>query len=102
VSKEPTPVTRGGAAAMFGSGVMAVMTAAVVVLHVAMFGIASTASDGGQAIYLWLGTIEAAATGSAAAVLYRLQWSPITPARGLVLALGALSGLVTIVLWMSV
>jgi hypothetical protein len=87
---------------MVGSGVMAVMTAAVVVLHFAMFGIARTASAGSPAVYLWLGTVEAAATASAAAVLYRLQWTKITPARGLVLALGTVSALVTIILWMSV
>jgi hypothetical protein len=101
VSKGMTSVTRGGTAAMLGSGVMVLMTAAVVVLHASMFAIAQAASAGSPAMYLWLGTVEAVATGSAAAVLYRLQWTRITPARWLVLALGAVSALVTLVLWLT-
>jgi hypothetical protein len=101
VSKGVPSEPRSGFAAMLGSGVMVLMTACVVIVHAMMFAIARTASAGDPAIYLWLGTAEAAATAAAAAVLYRLQWSPITPSRILVLGLGGASALLTLGLWFS-
>jgi hypothetical protein len=95
--------TRNGVGAVLGSGAMILMTAGIIVLHGIMYSVATASghSAPAAALYLWAGTAEAAATAAAAGVLYRGQWNRLTPARWLIVGLGAVSVVVTLALWVA-
>jgi hypothetical protein len=105
VGKQMAPMTPGLVSAVLGSGLMVSATVMIAVLHAIMFGEAREVlgpdRDASAALYLWIGTAEAASTAWAAVVLYRLPWQRLTPGRGVVLALGAASTLLALGLWLS-
>jgi hypothetical protein len=102
VGKNLAPVTRSWVTAVVGSGLMASATVGIIVMHAIMFGLAGSDHDTSAAsMYLWSGTAEAASTAWAAVVLHRLAWRRLTPARGVVLALGVASALLAVGMWVS-
>ena len=105
MGKQIAPMTPGLVTAVLGSGLMVSATVMIAVLHAIMFGSAHEAlgseRDASAALYLWIGTAEAASTAWAAVVLYRLSWSRLTPGRVVVVAMGAASTLLAVGLWIA-
>jgi hypothetical protein len=103
---EDTPMTRSVVTALLLSGLMGLATLGIAVLHAIMFATAasSTDRDGGPSSatgYLWLGTILAASTAAAAAVLYRAPWRPLTAGRWMIIVLAIASAVGALGLWIA-
>jgi hypothetical protein len=102
---EDTPMTRSVVTALLLSGLMGLATLGIAVLHAIMFAtVSSTDRDGDPSSatgYLWLGTILAASTAAAAAVLYRAPWRPLTAGRWMIIVLGIASAVGALGLWIA-
>lgn len=103
---EVAPMGRSVVSAVLCSGLMVLATVGVLVLNGVMFALAGTSHENGAdpaegTVYLWLGSLLAAATASAAVVLYRSTWRPLTPRRWLVVALGCAAAVSTLALWLA-
>lgn len=103
---EDTPMTRSVVSALLLSGLMGLATLGIAVLHAIMFAtaVSSTDRDGATSSatgYLWLGTMFAASTAAAAAVLYRAPWRPLTAGRWMIVVLGMAAALGALGLWVA-
>jgi hypothetical protein len=99
---EDTPMTRSVVAALLCSGLMGLATVGVVALHAVMFAVTLTGVDrdtSSAGAYLWIGTLLAAFTAWAAAVLYRAPWQPLTTPRWLVVVGGCAAAAVAMGMW---